>query len=60
MRGPGAAVRGGDVWHVGYQGPMVSEARRDDRALRAVWRELRRPRILVSYLRKSGDLTVPP
>jgi hypothetical protein len=38
---------------------MASGARRDDRALRAVWRELRRPRILVSYLRKSGDLTVP-
>jgi hypothetical protein len=38
---------------------MASEARRDDRALRAVWRELRRPRILVNYLRKSGDLTLP-
>jgi hypothetical protein len=24
-----------------------------------VWRELRRPRLLISYLRKSGDLTVP-
>jgi hypothetical protein len=38
---------------------MSSEARRDARAFRAVWRELRKPRILVSYLRKSGDLTVP-
>ena len=38
---------------------MASERRGDDRALRAVWRELRRPRVLVSYLRKSGDLTVP-
>jgi hypothetical protein len=36
-----------------------SEARRDDRALRAVWRELRRPRVLLGSLRKSGDLTVP-
>ena len=35
------------------------DERRDDRALRAVWRELRKPRILLSYLRKSGDLTVP-
>jgi hypothetical protein len=59
MRGSGATVRGGDVCHVGYQAPMASETRRDDRALRAVWRELRRPRVLVSYLRKSGDLTVP-
>jgi hypothetical protein len=41
------------------KGTMASEARRDDRALRAVWRELRRPRVLVSHLRKSGDLTVP-
>ena len=47
------------VWRVGYQGLMASEARRDDRALRAVWHELRRPRVLVTYLRKSGDLTVP-
>ena len=38
---------------------MASEARRNDQALRAVWRELRKPRILVRYLRKSGDLTVP-
>jgi hypothetical protein len=38
---------------------MSSEARRDARAFRAVWRELRRPRILLRYLRKSGDLTVP-
>jgi hypothetical protein len=35
------------------------DERRDDRALRAVWRELRKPRNLLSYLRKSGDLTVP-
>ena len=39
--------------------PSSPDARRDDRALRAVWRELRKPRILFSYLRKSGDLTVP-
>jgi hypothetical protein len=38
---------------------MATGARRDDQAFRAVWRELRKPRILVSYLRKSGDLTVP-
>jgi len=38
---------------------MSFEARRDDRACRAVWRELRKPRILLSHLRKSGDLTVP-
>jgi hypothetical protein len=38
---------------------MSSESRRDDRAFRAVWRELRKPRILLSYLRKSGALTVP-
>jgi hypothetical protein len=38
---------------------MSSEARRDDRVFRAVWRELRKPRVLVRYLRKSGDLTVP-
>ena len=38
---------------------MATEARRNDQAFRAVWRELRKPRILVSYLRKSGDLTVP-
>jgi hypothetical protein len=38
---------------------MSSEARRDDQAFRAVWRELRRPRILLSYLRKSGAFTVP-
>jgi hypothetical protein len=37
----------------------TSSARRDDRALRAIWRELRRPRILIAYLRKSGDLTLP-
>jgi hypothetical protein len=49
----------GDVWRVGYQGSMSSEARRDDRAFRAVWRELRKPGILLSSLRKSGDLTVP-
>jgi hypothetical protein len=48
-----------DVWRVSYQGPMSSEARRDDRAFRAVWRELRKPRVLLSSLRKSGDLTVP-
>ena len=34
------------------------DERRDDRALRAVWRELRKPRNLLSYLRKSGDSTV--
>src|SRR5688572_1622438 len=38
---------------------MPSDARRDERALRAVWRELRRPRTLLGYLRKSGDLTLP-
>ena len=38
---------------------MATEARRNDDAFRAVWRELRRPRILVRYLRKSGDLTLP-
>jgi hypothetical protein len=38
---------------------MSSDARRDDRALRAVWRELRKPRNLIRYLRKSGDLTIP-
>ncbi len=38
---------------------MSSEARRDDRVFRAVWRELRKPRVLLRYLRKSGDLTVP-
>jgi hypothetical protein len=48
-----------DVWRVGYQALMSSEARRDDRAFRAVWRELRKPRILVGNLRKSGSLTVP-
>jgi hypothetical protein len=36
-----------------------SEPHRDDRALRAVWRELRKPRVLLGSLRKSGDLTVP-
>jgi hypothetical protein len=35
------------------------EERRDDRALRVVWRELRKPRVLLSYLHKSGDLTLP-
>ena len=49
----------GDVWRVGYQGRMSSDARRDEEAFRAVWRELRRPRTLLSYLRKSGDLTIP-
>jgi hypothetical protein len=38
---------------------MSAESRRDDQALRAVWRELRKPRNLWRYLRKSGDLTVP-
>jgi hypothetical protein len=38
---------------------LSPDERRDDRALRAVWRELRRPRIRLSYLRKSGDLTLP-
>jgi hypothetical protein len=38
---------------------MASTAGRDDRAFRAIWRELRRPRILLRYLRRSGDLTVP-
>jgi hypothetical protein len=38
---------------------MPAESRRDDRAFRAIWRELRKPRLLVSYLRKSGDLTLP-
>ena len=36
-----------------------SESQRHDRALRAVRRELRKPRNLLRYLRKSGDLTVP-
>jgi hypothetical protein len=40
-------------------GMSSSDARRDDRALRAVWRELRKPRNLLRYLRKSGDLTIP-
>jgi hypothetical protein len=48
-----------DVRRVGYHGPMSSDAHRDNRAFRAVWRELRRPAILLRYLRKSGDLTVP-
>jgi hypothetical protein len=38
---------------------MATDARRNDAAFRAVWRELRKPRLLVSYLRKSGDLTLP-
>lgn len=38
---------------------MAAESRRNDQAFRAVWRELRKPRNLVSYLRKSGDLTLP-
>jgi hypothetical protein len=38
---------------------MASDARRDDRAFRNVWRELRRPRTLLTYVRKSGDLTLP-
>jgi hypothetical protein len=39
---------------------MASEARRNERAgFEAVWRELRRPRVLLGYLRKSGDLTIP-
>ena len=38
---------------------MPSDTRRDERALRAVWRELRRPRTLLGYLRKSGDLALP-
>ena len=38
---------------------MSSEQRRDDRVFRAVWRELRKPRVLLSSLRKSGGLTVP-
>jgi hypothetical protein len=37
----------------------TSASRKDDRALRAVRRELRKPRNLVRYLRKSGDLTTP-
>jgi len=35
------------------------DSRRADRALRDVWRELRKPRNLWRYLRKSGDLTTP-
>jgi hypothetical protein len=35
------------------------DSRRSDRALRAVWRELRKPRNLLRYLRKSGNLTTP-
>jgi hypothetical protein len=38
---------------------MSPDARRDDRALRAVWRELRKPRTLVRSLRRSGGLTLP-
>jgi hypothetical protein len=36
-----------------------SASRRDERALRAVRGELRKPRNLLRYLRKSGDLTTP-
>jgi hypothetical protein len=36
-----------------------SESRRADRAMRAVGRELRRPRTLVRSLRKSADVTTP-
>jgi len=35
-----------------------SEARRDERALAAVWRRLAKPRILLRSLHESGDLTV--
>jgi hypothetical protein len=35
------------------------DSRRADRALRAARRELRKPRNLLRYLRKSGDLTTP-
>lgn len=52
-------VSDGNVCRVGYQAAMASDARRNDQAFRAVWRELRKPRNLVSYLRKSGDLTLP-
>ena len=38
---------------------MSSDARRDARAFRAIWRELRKPRVLLGSLRRSGDLTVP-
>ena len=38
---------------------MSSDPRRDDQAFRAVWRELRKPRVLLGSLRKSGGLTVP-
>jgi hypothetical protein len=38
---------------------MSTDARRDEQAYRAVWRELRKPRTLLRYLRKSGDLTIP-
>ena len=38
---------------------MSSEARRNDRVFRAVWHELRKPRVLLSYLRRTGDRTVP-
>jgi hypothetical protein len=37
----------------------ASASRRDDRALRAARRELRKPSNLVRYLRKSGGLTTP-
>jgi hypothetical protein len=38
---------------------MSSEARRDARVFRAVWHELRKPRVLLRYLRRTGDRTVP-
>jgi hypothetical protein len=38
---------------------MSSEPRRDDQVFRAVWRELRKPRVLFRSLRKSGGLTIP-
>lgn len=38
---------------------MATDPRREDQAFRAVWRELRKPRTLLRYLRKSGDLTIP-
>jgi hypothetical protein len=40
-------------------GVSPSESRRADRAMGAVNRELRRPRNLVRYVRKSADVTTP-
>src|SRR5688500_15449672 len=41
-----------------YEGGVSSRAGADE-ALRSIRRELRKPRNLVRYVRKSGDVTVP-